>query len=920
MAPPLDVDAAAPVDGGTPAAPTLISPIDNEVIASAPRLTWLGSVNAVGYSVTAWSAGNPAKVMCQTASHGLTADCLDVPPGAYEWSVRSIGIDGHLGGISATGSFTRSALSLTAPGLVSPANGAVLDYPDSVGRLRWQAVPGAARYQLEVSSSPTFPEGDPDLMYSYHDLSTNVPVDQVGVPRYWRVRGVNEQATAAGPWSAIRTFTVTWSEIPVPVSPADGGSASNIVLVWSPVKGATNYEFEVTTAADTDFSEATRTTPSWPGNHWGAWGATPAGDLRWRVRARNADDGVTAWSAARTIHRDPNAPAAPEPDPIPPPDVTLASPPDGATVPSPTDALLTWTPVAGAIAYEIDARLSTGDWFNTGWTVGAGPFASNFDAGSIHHWRVRSIGEGNVPGAWSTDRQLTVASPVSVVISSPAAGGDVPESRPIVSWQAAAGAGTYWVDICDNPGFTGGKLWSQIAEGTSTVLGPEVGTGRWYLRVRGGPGVTLAQSDVRAFDIVDDLAPSGWIDLAGGTPWTSQPSIDVQVDSDDGPDAATEVQLSADRSTWESHSLPGYGSLSVPWSLTAPAHGGSAPGQRTVYAKFRDAAGNWSPIVAASTWYGMENPPDSTPPIGTISIAAGAAYTITRSPLIHIPATDLNGVTMISLSTDGVTWVDRPYWPDQQVTLSSANGLKTVRVKWRDWGGNWSAASSDTITLDTVAPTVTAPTYAFVSGVGLSSTSTPTKFSWSGTDATSGVARYEAAISTDGGAYTAISTSLLSATVTRNLSAGHTYRLRVRAVDKAGLTGAWVYGSTFTVSAYQETSSRITYTGTWYRPASTSYWGGYAKYRKTSGGKAAFTFTGRAYALIGCVGPTRGSFDVWVNGVLVKTVSTYSATTSCKRVLVSLSWSTAISRKVTIVVKGTSGHPRVDVDAIVAAY
>ena len=54
-----------------------------------------------------------------------------------------------------------------------------------------------------------------------------------------------------------------------------------------------------------------------------------------------------------------------------------------------------------------------------------------------------------------------------------------------------------------------------------------------------------------------------------------------------------------------------------------------------------------------------------------------------------------------------------------------------------------------------------------------------------------------------------------------------------------------------------------------------------------------------------------------MNGVYVKTVSLYAATTSYRRVLVSLSWSTATSRTVKIVVVGTTGHPRVDVDAFV---
>lgn len=912
--------AYAPADGGTPGAPTLLSPIDGATIASQPTLTWAGNVNAVEYTATVWPAGNPSKVVCATGGAHLTAVCNDLPPGAYEWSVQSLGIEGHQGGISAIGSFTRAPYSITAPSLVSPANGAALDYPDDMGIVRWQAVAGATNYQFQVSASPTFPEGVPDLQYSFPQLTTAVPSDRIGVPLYWRVRGVNEARTAAGPWSATRSFTISWPEVPAPISPPDGASASNIVLVWSPVKGATNYEFEVTAATDTNFSDGIRTTPSWPGNHWGAWGSTPAGDLRWRVRATNAFGGSTAWSAARTIHRDANAPASPTPDPIAPPAVTLVGPADGATVPSTNDAILTWTPVAGAIGYEIDERLSSGPWLQPGWTVGAGPFLAGFDPGSTYRWRVRAIGEGDVKGNWSSDRGLTVAPPLPIQIVSPTDGGDVLASNPRITWQAVPGAGTYWVDVSADPTFSSASVWSVPSESASVVLRQALPAGRWYVRVRGGPGTLVALSDVRAFDIIDDLPPSGSINLGGGLPWTSLPSIDVQVDTDDGPDVATEVQLSADASTWGAYSLPGYGSLSVPWSLTSPAHGGATPGQRTVYARFRDAAGNWSAIVAASTWYGMQPPADTTPPSGTISIAGGAAFTTTRSPLIAIRAADISGVTMISLSTDGLTWVDRPYWPLQQVTVSATNGVKTVRVKWRDWGGNWSAIASDTITLDTMAPTATAPTYAFASGMAMSSTSTPTRFTWSGSDATSGVARYEAALSTDGGAYSTISTSLTSATLTQNLASGHTYRLRVRAVDRAGLTGAWAYGATFTVSVYQESSSRITYSGTWYRPASSSYWGGYERYATAAGARAWFTFTGRAYALVGCVGPSRGSVKVYVNGVLTRTVSTYATTTSCRRVLFSLSWSTAVSRKISIVVSGTSGHPRVDIDAIVAAY
>jgi hypothetical protein len=322
---------------------------------------------------------------------------------------------------------------------------------------------------------------------------------------------------------------------------------------------------------------------------------------------------------------------------------------------------------------------------------------------------------------------------------------------------------------------------------------------------------TDALSEVRAVDIVDDIAPAGLVGFLGIS--TMDPTATVNLAAQDGFGEVTEVELSADGTTWEGHALPASGELQVAWSLTSAAHGGSTPGQRNVHARFRDAAGNWSPTLSASIWYGMDRPLDELAPAGTISVADGAAYTRTRLPVIEIPATDLHGVTDIALSTDGASWVERPYWPEQQVRVSAGNGTKTISVKWKDALGNWSVAKSDTIILDTVLPTTSAPTRAFAGGGAVTAGATPVRFTWTGADAASGVARYEAALSTDGGAWSTISTALTSPTLTRALASGHTYRLRVRAVDKAGNVGAWVGGSTFELTAYQQTSSKLSFGG-----------------------------------------------------------------------------------------------------------
>ena len=107
-----------------------------------------------------------------------------------------------------------------------------------------------------------------------------------------------------------------------------------------------------------------------------------------------------------------------------------------------------------------------------------------------------------------------------------------------------------------------------------------------------------------------------------------------------------------------------------------------------------------------------------------------------------------------------------------------------------------------------------------------------------GPDATSGIARYELLQSTDGGSWTTVSTTLTSPTADRSLARLHTYRFRVRAVDKAGNVGAWIFGTPFWLSRYSEFNSAITYSGSWTTVSSpAAYWGGGAKRSGTAGAR-----------------------------------------------------------------------------------
>jgi hypothetical protein len=287
---------------------------------------------------------------------------------------------------------------------------------------------------------------------------------------------------------------------------------------------------------------------------------------------------------------------------------------------------------------------------------------------------------------------------------------------------------------------------------------------------------------------------------------------------------------------------------------------------------------------------------------------------------VAVPATDAgSGVSHVALSHDGVAWSVRSYAPTQTVTLPSTNGTRTVYAKWRDGAGNWSAVKSDSIVLDTVAPTATAPRRGFVQGSALAGTAISTRIPWSGSDATSGIARYELQHQLDGGAWTTVSTSLVSPTTNRTLASERTHRFRVRAIDKAGNVGVWMTGDAFRVSRLSETSTKVKYGGSWPISKATAFLGGQAKAASKVGAKASTTFTGRTIAWVASTGPTRGKAEVLVNGTKVATVDLYSASGAYRKVVWVGSYTTASPRTVSIRVLGTSGHPRVDLDAFITA-
>ncbi len=219
---------------------------------------------------------------------------------------------------------------------------------------------------------------------------------------------------------------------------------------------------------------------------------------------------------------------------------------------------------------------------------------------------------------------------------------------------------------------------------------------------------------------------------------------------------------------------------------------------------------------------------------------------------------------------------------------------------------------------DHLSPVVSGLHQSFVIGSQVNPGSVPVRVSWSGYDHGTGISAYRVQQSTDGNPWSWVTSSTTGTSVVRRLAPGHLYRFRAAAVDRAGNRGGWDWGPSFHLDAYQETSGAIAYSSGWqlggYYP-SLGY-GGRMKYTRLRGATARMSFTGRAVAWVSWREPGSGSASVLVSGARTTTVNLYQATSFPRRVVYARWWPSSSGHSLTIQGLGTSGHPRVDVDAV----
>jgi hypothetical protein len=270
-------------------APTLVAPANDLTTTVAnypplaiPEFKWNAVAGATLYRIQVSTEVTFTTVIVNVTTPNTTYTPIaakDFADTVFYWRVRVE--SPAASSYSATRSFTKAWASGNAPTLISPANASAVDFYDAPA-FSWSPVTGAAKYMLQVYSSPG---GWGTLAYSQVTLyTTHQPKTKLADgPYYWRVVPMDAYNRNGTP-SAERSFVAGYNFVPTLLEPAHNSTPTfTPTFRWTAVRGAQYYLLHYTT--DQTFSSSvteidTRNTSYTPV-------ATLSNDLNyyWRVQA-----------------------------------------------------------------------------------------------------------------------------------------------------------------------------------------------------------------------------------------------------------------------------------------------------------------------------------------------------------------------------------------------------------------------------------------------------------------------------------------------------------------------------------------------------------------------------------------------------------------------------------------------------------
>lgn len=557
------------------------------------------------------------------------------------------------------------ATAISAPTLSAPASATRTNV--TAQNFSWSAVSGALQYQIQIDNNADFSSP----IATYNTTLTSYSRTLSNGTYYWRTRA--QVATTWSAWNAAWTLIIDTVPPTAPSlsSPANAATTSTLTFKWAATGGATLYQFQFDEDAlfgSPNFDTTTAATSVTIGSQTSA-------KYYWRVRAKDAAGNWGAW-ATRYYNLAPVAPILNTPSTTA---FTIDTTPyfDWGTVSDAALYHLQVSPASDFSSLTLNLQMPT-DYFNT---LTALTYRR-------YYWRVRVQSTAGFWSVWSPAFNFTLTAALPPTLSAPAHTGQTTSQFPLFSWNTAAGAVTYQLQVSPSSSFSSLTI-NALDLGTSYTHTKALGYANYFWRVRGknaagvwGSWSVTNQVRVTAAQPPNLTAPStnlittnrqpffGWNSAEGAStyqiqvsPSTSFSSLTVNVTALSGTSYLPTTPLGYTTYYWRvrgRNSAGVYGSWSASWKLTVTA---------MMPPNLIEPA-NVSTTIYTMTWFGWDG------------MSGATAYQIQISPYSNFSSLSQNVVLTSTYFYPGTPLGYRQYF--WRVRAKNSAGV------WGLWSATWS--------------------------------------------------------------------------------------------------------------------------------------------------------------------------------------------------------------------------------------
>jgi len=418
---------------------------------------------------------------------------------------------------------------------------------------------------------------------------------------------------------------------------------------------------------------------------------------------------------------------------------------------------------------------------------------------------------------------------------------------------------------------------------------------------------------------VDTTPPSVSTPILSPTSALAGSSVTVTATATDG-SAVASAQKRVDGGSWTAMSASDGAFDEASEGLTTTIAAPGSVGAHQVCVRATDASGNTSSGTACATLTVTNFSVSASPTSGSTAQGQKAAFAISVNRSGYSGSVS-GGISGLPAGATAAFSPSATTGSSMTLTITTSNcGVVTPRGTYNltvsGTAGGQTRTTKVALAVTNSAPTVSPPVSVLSTG-RMGTSTVKVRTTWSACDP-DGVARYKLQRQINGGTWTTISLSSSTAkAIKQRLPKNATVRYRVRAWDYAGNRSKYAYGTRFIPRIVNDRSSALAWVGTWSNGSPSGAYLGNVRYTYAAGYEVRYTFTGSSIGWVAYKGPTRGSANVYVDGVFVKTISLYRSTTRSRPTVFAFSWPTSSAHTIRIVTLGTAGHARIDVDAFV---